>query len=143
MILHSIYLLVILILIRDSGVSDTVQIISGIVSVLLPFIFDNIFAEHHLSQRISREGVMRQKLEHMLKVKKQENNKILVQLKDPSVTDSETSRPSDQQHEEDTEQTSEGPNDQSGTAETQMEVPVTVHSPRNSNDEKGTATTSV
>ena len=127
-----------------SGVSDTVQIISGrIVSVLLPLVFDNISAEHHLSQRISREATMRQKLEHMLKVKKQENNTILVQLKDPSLAESETPGPSDQQHEEDTEQASEGPNDQSGTAETQMEVPVTVHSPRNSNDEKGTATTSV
>ena len=80
--LYSVCLLVVMILARHSRVSDTLQFISGILGILLPFVFDSIFAEHE-SQSNSEKAAMRQKLKHILKVKKQENSTILVELKDP------------------------------------------------------------
>ena len=120
--LYAICMLMVMILARDSGVSGIVQIVSGILGVLVPFVFDSIFAEHHLSQRISEEVGMRQKLKHILKVKEQENNTILVELKDPSENGrTETRR-------------TEKPGDQSGTAET------LAVGPEKPNDQLGAAT---
>ena len=64
-----------MILARDSGVSGIVQFINAILGVLTPPpVFGVIFAEHHLSQRISEETTVRQKLAHILEVKGHENN---------------------------------------------------------------------
>ena len=79
-VLYSFCLLAIMILARDSAVSGIVQIISGILGVLIPFVFDSIFAEPHLSQRNSEEAAMKQKLEHLLKTTKLHNNTILVEM---------------------------------------------------------------
>ena len=74
-----------MILARDSGVSGIVQFINAILGVLIPLVFDTIFAEQHLVQRISEETAMRQKLEHILDVKGHENNTIVVvKLRDTS-----------------------------------------------------------
>ncbi len=73
-------MLTVTILSRDSGVSGIIQFVNAILGVLMPLVFDTIFAEHHLSKKISEEMAMRQKLEHILKVKGNENNIILVEL---------------------------------------------------------------
>ena len=53
----------------ESGVSATVQLISAIAGGLILFVFDTIFAEHHISQKNSKNAATRGKLEHILKVK--------------------------------------------------------------------------
>ena len=78
--LYSFCLLVIMILARDSAKSGIVQIISGILGLLLPFVFDSIFAEPHLSQKTNEEAAMKQKLEHLLKTTRLHNNTILVEM---------------------------------------------------------------
>ena len=72
--LYAFCMLTVMILARDSGVSGIVQFINAILGVLTPLVFDTIFAEQHLVQRISEETAMRQKLEHILEVKGHENN---------------------------------------------------------------------
>ena len=56
-----------MILARDSAKSEIVQIISGILGLLIPFVFDSILTEPHLSQKTNEEAAMKQKLEHLLK----------------------------------------------------------------------------
>ena len=147
--LYAICMLMVMILARDSGVSGIVQIVSGILGVLVPFVFDSIFAEHHLSQRISEEAAMKQKLKHILKVKEQKNKTILVVLKDPSkygrTEARRTEKPRDQSGNAETLAAGpEKPNDQSGTATEPVKledsVPLVLVSPQKKpNDQSGTA----
>jgi hypothetical protein len=65
---------------RDSGISESVQVISAIAGALILFIFDTIFADHHLSQKNSNNMAMKERLEHILKVNKREGGKIFVEL---------------------------------------------------------------
>ena len=73
-------MLTVMVLVRESGASGIVQVISAVFAALIPFIFDTIFSDNHSSQIASEEIAMRQRLEHILKVKMQENNTILIQL---------------------------------------------------------------
>ena len=80
--LYAFGMLTVMILARESGVSGIIQIISAIFAGIIPFIFDTMFGPQHFSQ-ISitcKEMAMRQKLEHILNVKEQENNTILIEL---------------------------------------------------------------
>ena len=81
---------------RESGVSDSVQVISAIAGVLIPFVFDTIFADRHLSQKMSKIMATKERLEHILKVKKRENNTIFVELinvnDDESLKDQQVQR---------------------------------------------------
>jgi hypothetical protein len=77
--LYAFVLLTIMILGRDSGVSESVQVISAIAGAMIPFIFDTIFADHHLSVRTSNNLATKEKLGHILKVNKRENT-IFVEL---------------------------------------------------------------
>ena len=78
--LYSVCILVIMTVAQKSGVSGSVQIISGILGILIPFVFDSIFAEHYLSQRTSQEKAIRQKLQHILKTTRLNKNTVLVEL---------------------------------------------------------------
>ena len=136
--LYSVCLLTVMILARHSRVSDTLQFISSILGILLPFVFDSIFAEHE-SQSTSEEAAMRQKLKHILKVKKQENNTILVELKDPLEAAQTAEEPKDQSGTGKTPPlTPEKLDDQSGT---DLGISVIVSSAENPNDQSGTAET--
>ena len=86
--LYAFCMLTVMILARDSGVSGIVQFINAILGVLIPLVFDTVFAEKHLVQRISEETAMRQKLEHILEVKGHENNTILVNINENSISGS-------------------------------------------------------
>jgi hypothetical protein len=81
---------------RESGVSDSVQVISAIAGALIPFVFDTIFADRHLSQKMSKIMATKERLEHILKVKKRENNTIFVELinvnDDESLKDQQVQR---------------------------------------------------
>ena len=70
----------VLILGRESGISGSVQVISGIAGALIPFLFYTNFADSSLSEKMSRIMATKEKLEHILKVKKRENNIISVEL---------------------------------------------------------------
>ena len=134
--LYSFCLLAVMILARHSGVSDTLQFISSILGILLPFVFDSIFAEHE-SQSNSEKAAMRQKLKHILKVKKQENNTILVELKDPLEAAQTAEEPKDQSGIGKTPPlTPEELDDQSGT---DLEISIIGSSAENPNDQPGTA----
>ena len=78
--LYSVCMLIIMTVAQKSGVSGSVQIISGILGILIPFVFDSIFAEHHLSQRITQEKAIKQKLQHILKTTRIDKNTVLVEL---------------------------------------------------------------
>ena len=77
--LYAFVLFTIMILGRDSGVSESVQVINAIAGAMIPFIFDTIFADHHLSIRTSNNLATKEKLGHILKVNKRENT-IFVEL---------------------------------------------------------------
>lgn len=77
--LYAFVLFAVMILGRDSGVSESVQVISAIAGAMIPFIFDTIFADHHLSVRTSNNLATKEKLGHILKVNKRENT-IFVEL---------------------------------------------------------------
>ena len=64
--LYAFGVLTVMILGRDSGVSGIAQIMGAILAGLIPFVFDTIFAEQHLSQKTSKGTAIRQKLESML-----------------------------------------------------------------------------
>jgi hypothetical protein len=70
----------VMIVVRESGVSETVQLISAIAGGLILFVFDTIFAEHHISQKNSKNAATRGKLEHILKVNKNKTNTIFVEV---------------------------------------------------------------
>ena len=76
---YSLALILVMILGRDSGIPETVQVISAIAGALIPFIFDTIFADHHLTQRNANNLAMKDKLWHILKAKRFENN-IVVEI---------------------------------------------------------------
>jgi hypothetical protein len=78
--LYAFVMFTVMILARDSGVSESVQAINAIVGVLIPFIFDTIFADHHSPQKTCVNMATREKLEHILKVDKRENKTIFVEL---------------------------------------------------------------
>ena len=78
--LYGFGMLTVMVLARESAASGIVQVISAVFAALIPFIFDTMFGDNHSSQIASEEIAMRQKLEHILKVKMQENNTILIQL---------------------------------------------------------------
>ena len=83
MILVGVYVLgfiIVMVVVRESGLSESVQLISAIAGALILFVFDTIFAEHHISQKNSRNAATREKLEHILKVNKYENNTIFVEV---------------------------------------------------------------
>ena len=63
---------------RESGVSDSVQVIDAIAGALIPFVFDTIFADRHLSQKMSKIMATKERLEHILKVKKREKTQFLL-----------------------------------------------------------------
>ena len=78
--LYGFGMLTVMVLVRESAASGIVQVISAVFAALIPFIFDTMFGDNHSSQIASEEMAMRQKLKHILKVKMQENNTILIQL---------------------------------------------------------------
>ena len=78
--LYAFVMFTILILGRESGISGSVQVISGIAGALIPFLFYTNFADSSLSEKMSRIMATKEKLEHILKVKKRENNIISVEL---------------------------------------------------------------
>jgi hypothetical protein len=83
MILVGVYILgfiIVMVVVRESGLSESVQLISAIAGALILFVFDTMFAEHHISQKNSRNAATREKLEHILKVNKYENNTIFVEV---------------------------------------------------------------
>jgi hypothetical protein len=83
MILVGVYVLgfiIVMVVVRESGLSESVQLISAIAGALILFVFDTMFAEHHISQKNSRNAATREKLEHILKVNKYENNTIFVEV---------------------------------------------------------------
>ena len=73
-------MIIVMVVVRESGVSENVQLISAIAGALILFVFDMIFSEHHISQNNSKKAAMRGKLEHILKVNKYENNTIFVEV---------------------------------------------------------------
>ena len=80
-LLYAICMFVIITLVRESGVPESVQIISGILGALIPFLFDTIFADLHEEQGNAKNIAMKQKLEHMLKATKLDDNAILVEFR--------------------------------------------------------------
>ena len=78
--LYGFGMLTVMVLARESAASGIVQVISAVFAALIPLIFGTMFGDNHSSQIASEEIAMRQKLEHILKVKIQENNTILIQL---------------------------------------------------------------
>ena len=76
--LYAFVLFTIMILGRDSGVSESVQVINAIAGAMIPFIFDTIFADPHLSVRTSNNLATKEKLGHILKVNKRENTIFVV-----------------------------------------------------------------
>ena len=73
---------IVLILGKESGVSGSLQAISTIVAILIPFILDTIYADNHSSQKTSKNMATKDKLEHIiLRVHKRERNVIVVDLK--------------------------------------------------------------
>ncbi|XP_028401030.1 uncharacterized protein LOC114524108 isoform X2 [Dendronephthya gigantea] len=82
---YAFLMLIVLILAKDSGIMESVQALSAIVAILLPFIFDTIYADHHTAQKTAVNMATKEKLEHIiLRVKKQKENLFLVQLKYPN-----------------------------------------------------------
>ena len=78
--LYAFVMFTVLILGRESGISGSVQVISGIAGALIPFLFYTNFADSSLSEKMSRIMATKEKLEHILKVKKRENNTIYVEF---------------------------------------------------------------
>jgi hypothetical protein len=81
--LYAFVMFTVMISARDSGVSESVQVISAIAAAIIPFVFDTIFADHHISQKMSKNMATKERLEHILKVSERgENNTIVVELID-------------------------------------------------------------
>jgi hypothetical protein len=68
---------------RESGIPESVQVISAIAGALIPFIFDTIFAAHHLAQKTANNMAVKEKLEHIIEAKRvdDDENTIFVKLK--------------------------------------------------------------
>ncbi|XP_028400980.1 uncharacterized protein LOC114524065 isoform X2 [Dendronephthya gigantea] len=73
-------MLIVLILGEESGISGSIRAISSIVAFLLPFIFNTIYADNVATQKDSTNMATTEKLEHILKIKKRENDMIFVEL---------------------------------------------------------------
>jgi hypothetical protein len=78
--LYAFVMFTVMILARESGVSGSVQVMSAIAGGLIPFLFDASLADSSLSEKLSGIMATEEKLEHILKVKKRENNTIFVEL---------------------------------------------------------------
>ena len=89
-VLYAFVMFTVLISARDSGVSESVQIIGAIAGAVIPLVFDTIFADLHLSQRTSKNMATKERLEHILKVNKRgKNNTIVVELLNIADNESE------------------------------------------------------
>ncbi|XP_028413917.1 uncharacterized protein LOC114536764 [Dendronephthya gigantea] len=73
-------LFLVLLLAMESGVSGSIRAIGAIAAILLPFIFDTIYADNKKAQKASTNMATTKILEHILKIKKHENNMIVVEL---------------------------------------------------------------
>ena len=82
--LYALGMLTVMVLVRESRVSGIVQVIGAIFAALIPFIFDTMFSDYDLSQINCEEVAIRQRLEHMLKATKLDDNAILVEFLDVS-----------------------------------------------------------
>ena len=78
--LYAFMMFTVMILTRESGVSESSQVITAIVGALIPFIFDTIYADQHETQRKAMNEATKEKLKHILKANKDENNNIVVEL---------------------------------------------------------------
>ncbi|CAB3998567.1 Hypothetical predicted protein [Paramuricea clavata] len=78
--LYAFVMFTVMILARESGISGSVQVMSAIAGGLIPFLFDTSLDDSSLSEKMSRIMATKEKLEHILKVKKRENNRIFVEL---------------------------------------------------------------
>ena len=79
-IVYAFMMFTVMTLSRDAGVSENLQVIGAIVGVLIPFIFDTIYADHHLSQKACQNMATKEKLLHILKFRRLENNTVFVEL---------------------------------------------------------------
>ena len=73
-------MLTVMVLVRESGASGIVQVISAVFAALIPFIFDTMFGDYDLSQINCEEVAIRQRLEHMLKKVEVKENTIFIHL---------------------------------------------------------------
>ena len=71
---------IVMILVQETGVSGSVQAISAIVAILIPFVFDTIYADHHSAQKYSKNMAMKERLLNILKVSGSENNLIVFEV---------------------------------------------------------------
>ena len=78
--LYVVGMLIVMIVARDAGVPETVQVISGIVGALIPFIFDTILADQDSSHKKSEVTAMKEKIRHIVQPEKGENATIIVNL---------------------------------------------------------------
>ncbi|XP_028400987.1 uncharacterized protein LOC114524071 [Dendronephthya gigantea] len=78
--LYAVIMFMVLSLSRKTGLSAGAQALSAIVGILIPFIFDTIYADNHKAQRNSINIATKAQVGHLLKVHKRENNIIRVEL---------------------------------------------------------------
>ncbi|XP_028414145.1 uncharacterized protein LOC114537209 [Dendronephthya gigantea] len=71
---------IVMILVQETGLSGSLQAISTIVAILVPFVFDMIYADHHSAQKYSGSMAMKERLGHTLRVCGIKENMIVFKL---------------------------------------------------------------